>query len=154
MLLSEVLWTIPIFSWTAGGQIPWCTMLLSLVWRVYEQNLSEWANGLHRPILRQWHWSGHSVRYIGSEFLGHATAADLLTHFKDGIRGLEATTPWMCQVSVNWKFYTVLAREFKTQELPNLWTSAAEKSWKQFKLSWKSHGRVMELYYQISVGTL
>ena len=66
MLLSEVLWTIHIFSWAAGGQIPWCTMLLSLVWRLYEQNLSEWANGLHRPILRQWHWSGqcevHRVR--------------------------------------------------------------------------------------------
>ena len=30
-----------------------------------------------------------SVRYIGSEFLGHATAADLLTHFKDGIRELD-----------------------------------------------------------------
>ena len=67
MLLSQVLWTIHIFSWAAGGQIPRCTMLLSLVWRVYEQNLSEWANGLHRPILRQWHWSGqcevHRVRF-------------------------------------------------------------------------------------------
>ena len=66
MLLSEVLWTIHIFSWAAGGQIPWCTMSLSLVWRVYEQHLSEWANGLTRPILRQWHWSGqcevHRVR--------------------------------------------------------------------------------------------
>ena len=30
----------------------------------------------------------------------------------------------------------------------------AEKSWKHFKLSWKRHGIVMELYYQISVGTL
>ena len=29
------------------------------------------------------------MRYIGSEFLGHATAADLLTHFKDGIRELD-----------------------------------------------------------------
>ena len=63
------------------------------------------------------------MRDIGSEFLGHATAADLLMDFKDGIRELDpnlATTPWMDPVSVNWKFYTVLARERKTQELPEL----------------------------------
>ena len=63
------------------------------------------------------------VMYIGSEFLGHATAADLLTHFKDGIRQLDPKR--LLQVSmdgpsVNWKFYTVLARECKTQELPEL----------------------------------
>ena len=34
-----------------------------------------------------------SVRYLGSEFIDHATATDLLTHFKDGIRGPKATTP-------------------------------------------------------------
>ena len=49
----------------------------------------------------------------------------------------------MDPVSVNWKFYTILAREYKTQELPNLWTSAAEKYCKQFKLWWKSHGIVL-----------
>ena len=48
-----------------------------------------------------------SVRYLGSEFLGHATAADLLTHFKDGIRQLDPKR--LLQVSmdglgVNWKF--------------------------------------------------
>ena len=37
-----------------------------------------------------------SVRYIGSEFLGHATAADLLTHFKDGIRELDG--PSECEL--------------------------------------------------------
>ncbi len=61
-----------------------------------------------------------SVRYLGSEFLGHATAADLLTHFKDGITQLDPKR--LLQVSmdgpsVNWKVYTDLARERKTQEL-------------------------------------
>ena len=64
-----------------------------------------------------------SVRYLGSEFLGHATAVDLLTHFKDGIRQLDPKR--LLQVSmhgpsVNWKFYTDLARERKPQELPEL----------------------------------
>ena len=62
------------------------------------------------------------MRCIGSEFLGHATAADLLTHLKDGIRELDPKRllHGYDPVSVNWKFYTVLARECKTQELPNL----------------------------------
>ena len=64
-----------------------------------------------------------SVRYLGSEFLGHATAADLLTHFKDGIRQLDPKQ--LLQVSmdgpsVDWKFYIDLAREHETQELPEL----------------------------------
>ena len=60
------------------------------------------------------------MRYLGSEYLGHATAADLVTHFKDGIRQLDpkATTPGLqCEL---WTFYTDLARERKTQELPEL----------------------------------
>ena len=63
------------------------------------------------------------MRYIGSEFLGHATAAALLTHFKDGIGELDPKRllhGGIHAVSVNWKFYTVLARERKTQELPEL----------------------------------
>ena len=60
------------------------------------------------------------MRYMGSDFLGHATAADLLTHFKDAIRELDLKR--LLQVSmdgpsVNWKFYSVLARECKTKEL-------------------------------------
>ena len=63
------------------------------------------------------------MRYLESEFLGHATAADLLTHFKDDIRQLDPKR--LLQVSmdgpsVNWKFYTGLARERQTQELPEL----------------------------------
>ena len=80
MLLSEVLWTIHIFPWAAGGQIPWCIMLLSLVWRrVYEQNLSEWANGFHSLILIEWHWSGqcevHRVRFSWTYHCGRSSDA-------------------------------------------------------------------------------
>ena len=35
--------------------------------------------------------------------------------------------PWMDPVSVNWKFYTVLARERKTQELPELMNIGSRK---------------------------
>ena len=61
------------------------------------------------------------MRYLGSEFLGHATAADLLTHFKDGITQLDPKR--LLQVSmdgpsVNWKVYTDLARERKNTGTP------------------------------------
>ena len=76
-------------------------------------------------IVRYWHSdTGQvNVRYLGSEFLGHATAASLLKHFKNGIRQLDPKR--LLQVSmdgpsVNWKVYTDLARECKTQELPEL----------------------------------
>ena len=40
------------------------------------------------------YWDGNTnkvaVRYLGSEFLGHAIAVDLLTHFKQGISRLDA----------------------------------------------------------------
>ena len=64
------------------------------------------------------------MRYLGSEFIGYATAAaDLLTHFNDDIRQLDPKR--LLQVSmdgpsVNWKFYTDVARERNTQELPEL----------------------------------
>ncbi len=86
-----------------------------------------------------------SVRYIGSEFLGHVTAADLLTHFKDGIRELDPKrllhgwTQWVLTGSSTLFWH----ENAKHRNSPNLWTSAAEKSWKQFKLSWKSHGIVL-----------
>ena len=61
------------------------------------------------------------MRYLRSECIGHATAADLLTHFKDGIRQLDPKRLLHVSMdgpSVNWKFYTDLARERKTQDLP------------------------------------
>ena len=63
------------------------------------------------------------MRYRGLEFLGHATATDLLTHFNDGIRQLDPTRLLHVSMdgpSVTWKFYTDLARERKTEELPEL----------------------------------
>ena len=95
------------------------------------------------------------MRYLGSEFLGHATAADLLTHFKNGIRQLDPKR--LLQVSmdapsVNWKFYTDLARERKTQQLPS--RPSQHRQLKSHGTSFNCHGKVMELYHLISVGTL
>ena len=73
------------------------------------------------------YWDGNTnkvaVRYLGSEFLGHATAVDLLTHFKQGISRLDPKR--LLQVSmdgpnVNWKFYTDLTKERNLEELPQL----------------------------------
>ena len=64
------------------------------------------------------YWDGNTnkvaVRYLGSEFLGHATAVDILTHFKQGISRLDPKR--LLQVSmdgpnVNLKFYTDLTKE-------------------------------------------
>ena len=95
------------------------------------------------------------MRYLGSEFLGHATAANLLMHFKDGIRQLDPKRLHQVSMdgpSVNWKFYTGLARERKTGT-----SRTSESEHRQLKSHGNSlncHGKVMKLYYQISVGTL
>ena len=73
------------------------------------------------------YWDGNTnkvaVRYLGSEFLGHATAVDLLLHFKQWISRLNPKR--LLQVSmyrpnVNWKFYTDLTKERNSEELPQL----------------------------------
>ena len=73
------------------------------------------------------YWDGNTnkvaVRYLGSEFLCHATAVNLLTHFKQGISRLYPKQ--LLQVSmdgpnVNWKFYTDLTKERNSEELPQL----------------------------------
>lgn len=76
-------------------------------------------------IVRYWdNDSGQvSVRYFESQFLGHARASDLLNNFKEGTQQLEPKR--LLQVSmggpnVNWKFFSDLQQESKTQDLPEL----------------------------------
>ena len=64
------------------------------------------------------------MRYLGSEFLGHTTSADLLVKFKDGVRQLIPRC--LIQISmngpnVNWKFLGDLKenREEEYQTLPD-----------------------------------
>ena len=64
-----------------------------------------------------------AVRYLGSEFLGHATAADLLKHFNRGIAQLDPKN--LLQVSmdgpnVNQKFHQDLVKERQAEELPGI----------------------------------
>ena len=77
------------------------------------------------------------------EFLGHATAADLLMHFKDGIRQLDP--PGLhgcsqCELEVlHWS-------GMRTQNTGTPRTSEHRKlksHGNSFKLSWKSHGIVL-----------
>ena len=85
--------------------------------------MSKWAN----PGFIIRYWDGNTnkvaVRYLGSEVLGHVTAVDLLTHFKQGISRLDPKR--LLQVSmdgpnVNWKFYTDLTKERNSEELQQL----------------------------------
>ena len=73
------------------------------------------------------YWDGNTnkvaVRYLGSEYLGHATAVDILPHFKQWISRLDPKR--LLQVSmdgpnVNWKSYTDLTKERNSEELPQL----------------------------------
>ena len=64
-----------------------------------------------------------AVNCLGSQFLGHAKATDLLIHFKEGKEELNPNH--LLQVSmdgpnVNWKFHRDLLQERKTEELPEL----------------------------------
>ena len=124
----------PCFHEQLVDRIRDCTMLLSLVWQVHEQNLSEWANGLHRLILRQWHWSGQCevprVRVSWPCYWDRSSDALDSWTLSDYSR-----SPWMDPV---WTGSSTLIwpENAKHRNSPNFWTSAAEKSWKQFKLSW------------------
>lgn len=76
-------------------------------------------------IVRFWDSDVNKVtdRYFTSEFLGHATAADLLMHFKNGTSSLNPSC--LVQLSmdgpnVNWKFYRDFSQERQAEELPEL----------------------------------
>ena len=76
-------------------------------------------------IVRFWDSKNKSVaeRYFNSEFVGHATAADMLTHFRNGMVLHNPSS--LVQISlygpnVNWKFYHNLFQERKGEEFPDL----------------------------------
>ena len=55
--------------------------------------------------------------------MGHATAADMLTHFKTGMALLNPSSSvqiFIDDPNVNWKFYLNLFQERKGEELPDL----------------------------------
>ena len=62
-------------------------------------------------------------RYCNSEFMGHAAAADMLTHLKNRMALLNPSS--LAQISmngpnVNRKFYHNLFQDRKGEELPDL----------------------------------
>ena len=80
--------------------------------------------------VRYWNAGKVSTRYIGSKFLGHGTATDMLQHFHENVleSGLDISN--MVQVSmdgpnINWKFYdnlkTKLSQEFDTKLINIHW---------------------------------
>ena len=76
-------------------------------------------------IVRLWDSKSNKVteRYFNSEFVGNATAENMLTHFKKGMALLNPSS--LVQISmdcpnVNWKFYHNLFQERKGEEVPDL----------------------------------
>ena len=76
-------------------------------------------------IVRFWDSESNKVteRYFNSEFMDHATAADMLTYVKNGMVSLNLSS--LMQISmggpnVDWKFYDNLFQERKGEELPDL----------------------------------
>ena len=68
--------------------------------------------------------------------MGHATAADMLTHFKKGMALLNPSSSVQLSMDspdVNWKFYHNLFQEHKGEELPdllNICSSSSNIYWK------------------------
>ena len=68
--------------------------------------------------------------------MGHATAADMLTHLKKGMALLDPSSSvdiFMDGPNVNWKFYHDLFQERKGEELPdllNIFSSSSNIYWK------------------------
>ena len=61
-------------------------------------------------IVRFWNSESNKAteRYLNSEFKGHATTADMLTHFKNGMALLNPSSLLLISMdglNVNWKFY-------------------------------------------------
>ena len=88
-------------------------------------------------IVRFWDSKSNKVseRYFNSEFMGHATAADMLTHLKNKMALLNPSS--LVQISVdgpdvNWKFYHNLFQERKGEDLQNILqkTPRLAKYWK------------------------
>ena len=66
--------------------------------------------------VRYWASGEVRTRYLGSVFLGHGKATDLLEHFHKGIKDLQPRVKDMVQVSmdgpnVNWKFHDMLKKQ-------------------------------------------
>ncbi|KAJ8348774.1 hypothetical protein SKAU_G00273630 [Synaphobranchus kaupii] len=66
------------------------------------------------------YWEGDHVqsRYLGSQFMGHSTAQDLLQHFKECVEQLNLrnlVSISMDGPNVNWKFFELLQQEYAEQ---------------------------------------
>lgn len=67
------------------------------------------------------YWVGNQVttdtRYIGSQFMGHGTAEDMIIHFNEGIKDLNTVRNKLIHISmdgpnVNWKFFYLFYQQF------------------------------------------
>ncbi|XP_049457018.1 uncharacterized protein LOC125903885 [Epinephelus fuscoguttatus] len=64
--------------------------------------------------VRYWRNDHVQSRYYGSQFMGHATAQDLLQHFKECVQQLDLRNMISISMdgpSVNWKFFDLLQQE-------------------------------------------
>ncbi|WAR14725.1 hypothetical protein MAR_004830 [Mya arenaria] len=87
---------------------------------LFDESLNKKSQAKQMDIhVRYWGTNGLvHTRYLGSQFLGHATAEDMLQHFQKGIGDLEKQTKNMLQISmdgpnVNWKFLDMITTKIE-----------------------------------------
>ncbi|WAR23449.1 LOW QUALITY PROTEIN: hypothetical protein MAR_037118 [Mya arenaria] len=87
---------------------------------LFDESLNKKSQAKQMDIhVRYWGTNGLvHTRYLGSQFLGHATAEDMLQHFQKGIGDLEKQTKNMLQIpmdgpNVNWKFLDMITTKIE-----------------------------------------
>ena len=66
--------------------------------------------------VRSWFGDQVATRYCGSQFMGHATADDMMEHFHQATTQLNMRQLWQLSMdgpNVNWKFHEMLQQEMK-----------------------------------------
>ena len=65
-------------------------------------------------------WSDNLVKthYLNSQFMGHCTSEEMVTHFKNGIDGVDLKSVLQLSMdgpNVNWRFYDVMQEDVKSR---------------------------------------
>lgn len=112
--------------------------------------------------VRYWDESKHVVhtRYLDSQFMGRASAADMVEHFESAVLGGQLNPSNLIQIgmdgpSVNWKFYELISEKLKKDfdtKLLNVGSCGLHILHNSFKSgavasTWKVEGLLSSIYY-------
>lgn len=84
---------------------------------LFDESLNKKAQAKQMDFqIRYWSCDKVVTRYLGSVFMGHGTAIDMVEHFNKGIEDLQPHAKDMIQISmdgpnVNWKFFELMKNQ-------------------------------------------